>query len=86
MVGMVGFGAPRTERGMVPVGCTWQACTCGKQPVRGCYYTFQVVNPETKEAQLLILQLCAMLEKSLYKEIILLKWGSPHRQECSKIH
>ena len=29
----------------------------------GCSYTCQVVYPETKEAQLIILQLCAMLRE-----------------------
>lgn len=74
----------RTKWGMVPAGHMCRACTCGKQPVRGCYYTCQVVNPETKEAQLLTLQLCAMLEKP-YQEIILPKWGRPHRQDCRQI-
>ena len=29
----------------------------------GCYYTCQVAYPETKETQLIILQLCAMLRE-----------------------
>ena len=56
----------RTEWGMVPAEHTCQECTCGKQPVRGCYYTCQVAYPETKEAQLLILQLYAV-----FREIII---------------
>ena len=55
----------RIEGGWYQRGARVEHSTCGKQPVRGCSYTCQVVYPETKEAQLIILQLCAM-----FREII----------------